>query len=153
MRFIAMASVVCASREIEPNDIAPVEKRLTIVVGRFDLLERHGLAAVLLGRLDAEQAADRQQLLALLVEQLGDRRRTCPWRCRAPRAAAATPFAASRMRLAADAVGVFAADLERVAQHRRVAEGIGVAPHRLLGDLVEARAFDRRRGAEEDTRR
>ena len=27
---MAMASVVCASREIEPNDIAPVAKRLTM---------------------------------------------------------------------------------------------------------------------------
>ena len=51
MRFIAMASVVCASREIEPNDIAPVAKRLTIVDGRLDLVERNGLAPVLLGRL------------------------------------------------------------------------------------------------------
>ena len=30
MRFIAMASVLCASVEIEPSDIAPVAKRLTI---------------------------------------------------------------------------------------------------------------------------
>ena len=30
MRFIAMASVSCASALIEPYDIAPVEKRLTI---------------------------------------------------------------------------------------------------------------------------
>ena len=30
MRFIAMASVVCASRLIEPKDIAPVAKRLTM---------------------------------------------------------------------------------------------------------------------------
>ena len=27
---MAIASVVCASREIEPNDIAPVAKRLTM---------------------------------------------------------------------------------------------------------------------------
>ena len=47
MRFIAMASVVCASREIEPNDIAPVEKRLTISTAGLDLLERHRRAAVL----------------------------------------------------------------------------------------------------------
>ena len=31
MRFIAMASVVCASQEIEPKDIAPVEKRRMMV--------------------------------------------------------------------------------------------------------------------------
>ena len=46
------------------------------------------------------------------------------------------------MRLAAHAVQVFAADFERVAQHRRVAEGVAVAPRGLLGDLVEADALD-----------
>ena len=30
MRFMAMASVSCASLLIDPNDIAPVAKRLTI---------------------------------------------------------------------------------------------------------------------------
>ena len=30
MRFIAIASVSCASREIEPSDIAPVANRFTI---------------------------------------------------------------------------------------------------------------------------
>ena len=30
MRFIAIARFSCASRESEPSDIAPVEKRLTI---------------------------------------------------------------------------------------------------------------------------
>ena len=30
MRFIAIASVVCASVEIDPSDMAPVAKRLTI---------------------------------------------------------------------------------------------------------------------------
>ncbi len=30
MRFMAIASVACASVEIEPNDIAPVAKRLTM---------------------------------------------------------------------------------------------------------------------------
>ena len=49
MRFIAIASVVCASREIEPNDIAPVEKRLTIDGRGLDLVERDRLAAVLFG--------------------------------------------------------------------------------------------------------
>src|ERR1700731_4907163 len=31
MRFMAMASVVWASREIDPNDMAPVAKRLTML--------------------------------------------------------------------------------------------------------------------------
>ena len=41
IRFMAIASVSCASRLIEPNDIAPVAKRLTISLGRLDLVERH----------------------------------------------------------------------------------------------------------------
>ena len=39
-----MASVSCASAEIEPYDIAPVANRLTISAGRLDLVERHRLA-------------------------------------------------------------------------------------------------------------
>src|SRR5206468_980137 len=35
IRFMAIASVVCASREIEPKLIAPVAKRLTISAGGF----------------------------------------------------------------------------------------------------------------------
>ena len=43
MRFIAMASVSCASFVIEPNDMAPVAKRLTISACRLDFLERDRL--------------------------------------------------------------------------------------------------------------
>ena len=46
------------------------------------------------------------------------------------------------MVLAADAIGVFAADVEGVAIHRGVAEGVAVAAHRLLPDLVEADPLD-----------
>ena len=49
--FIAMASVSCASADSEPCDMAPVEKRRVIVLGRLDLVERHGRA----GRHDLEQ--------------------------------------------------------------------------------------------------
>ena len=41
------------------------------LLGGLDLVERDGLAAHLLGGLDAEQAAQRQQLLGLLVDLLG----------------------------------------------------------------------------------
>ena len=53
------------------------------------------------------------------------------------------------MILAADAELVFAADVERIAIDRRVAEGVAVAAHRLLGDLVQADAFDAGGGAGE----
>ena len=41
MRFMAMASVVCASREIEPYDIAPVAEAPDDLLGGLDLLDRH----------------------------------------------------------------------------------------------------------------
>jgi hypothetical protein len=61
IRFIAIASVVWASREIEPNDIAPVEKRLTIeTLAGSTSSSGTGVARLVLGRLDAEQAAHGQ---------------------------------------------------------------------------------------------
>ena len=145
-----MARVVCASREIEPNDIAPVENRLTMSLADFDLFERNRLAAILRGVPDAEQAADGQQVLLLLVQHLGEgailvlgaaANRVLQQRHR---------FGGPGMRFAAQPHRIFAADLERVAQHRRGSEGVGVATRGLLGDLVEAGAFDRRRSAEEE---
>ena len=41
-------------------------------LGRLDLLDRHGLAVVLVGALDAEQAADGDQRVGLLVQDLGE---------------------------------------------------------------------------------
>ena len=44
MRFMATASVACASVEIEPKDIAPVAKRLTISLA--DSTSSTGMALV-----------------------------------------------------------------------------------------------------------
>ena len=66
IRFIAIASVSCASWLIEPKDIAPVEKRLTMALDRFDLVERHRRPA----GLKREQPAQRGALPALVVDQL-----------------------------------------------------------------------------------
>ena len=63
-----MASVVCASREIDPNDIAPVANRLTISDADFDLSDRNRRPTVLFRRSNAEEPSNRQELLALLVE-------------------------------------------------------------------------------------
>ena len=41
MRFMAIASVSCASFEIEPYDMAPVANRLTISFGRLDFVQRN----------------------------------------------------------------------------------------------------------------
>src|ERR1041385_5782934 len=53
------------------------------------------------------------------------------------------------MVLAAHAHGVFAADVEHAAEHRRVAECVAMTAHRLFGDFGEAHAFDPGRGAGE----
>ena len=53
------------------------------------------------------------------------------------------------MRLAAQAERVVAADIQHVAVDRVVAVGVAMARDRLLGDLGEADAFDRGRGAGE----
>src|SRR5258708_34061181 len=51
------------------------------------------------------------------------------------------------MRLAAQAEGIVAAEIEHVVVERIVAIGPRVADQRLLGDRPEIGAFDRRRGA------
>ena len=53
------------------------------------------------------------------------------------------------MRLAAHAIGVLAADLERIAQHRRVGEGELVTLDGLARDLLETDALDLAVGAGE----
>src|SRR5882757_3166248 len=70
IRFIAMASVVWASREIEPNDMAPV-KSLHDACGGLDLVKRNGLAAVVFGSPDAEQSANGKEPLGLFVAHPG----------------------------------------------------------------------------------
>src|SRR6185312_13195311 len=49
---------------------------------------------------------------------------------------------APQMRLATEAEGVVAADIEAVLEHRARAERIVVAADRLLGDLLQADALD-----------
>jgi hypothetical protein len=141
-----MASVLCASVEIEPSDIAPVAKRLTISAGGLDLLQRDGLGRV---DLELEQAAQRHVAPALVVDelrvflvgvplvgaravlQLGDR------------------VGRPHVLFAAHAPGVFAAGVEHARQHRVVAEGRQVHAQRLLGDLEHADAADLAGGAAE----
>ena len=67
MRFIAMASVVCASVEIEPRHIAPVAKRFTISFAGSTSSIGTGARS---RSLELEEAAQRHQLAALLVDEL-----------------------------------------------------------------------------------
>ena len=67
MRFIAIASVVCASVEIEPSDIAPVAKRLTISLAGSTSSSGIALLRV---EPELEQAAQRHVAAALVVDEL-----------------------------------------------------------------------------------
>ena len=68
-RFIAIASVSCASREIEPSDIAPVTKRLTISLAGSTSSMRQPLV---LGQLaELQQPAQRRPARRVLVDELG----------------------------------------------------------------------------------
>ncbi len=106
MRFMAMASVVCASREMEPNDMAPVAKRFTISLARLDLRDVDGRLADLGRVLDAEQRADGEQVLRR-IHHLGEGAvailRISAHRMLEQRDAVRRPG----MGFAADAIGIF----------------------------------------------
>src|SRR6185369_16251415 len=125
MRFMAIASVVWASREIEPNDMAPVENRHD-GLGRLDFFQGDRFAAVFLGLLEAEHPADGQQPLVLLVHDLRKGAvmvlRIATHRVLQVRHCLRGPHVV----LAAYAHGVVAADIEHRAVDRRVAEGIAM---------------------------
>ena len=146
---MASARVSCASFEIEPKDMAPVEKRFTISCAGSTSLHVDGRAAGLLGIPDAEEAADGLELVVLLVHEARELAVTI-LRIEAHRMLQRRDrVRVPGMHLAALAIGVFAADIERIAIDRRIAEGVAVTAHVLLRHLVHADAFDRGRGAEE----
>ena len=66
MRFMAIASVSCASLEMEPKRHGAGGEALDDILGRLDLFERHRLR----GGLDFEQAAQRAELLVLVVDEV-----------------------------------------------------------------------------------
>ena len=144
MRFIAIASVSCASLEIEPNDIAPVANRFTISLAG-------STSSIGIGsrRLELEQPAQRTQMLALLIDQV---------RVFLESLEASLPH---RMLHFADARRIqqmiLAAHAERVtAAHRQFRIDIGqrlkrqrVLHRGFARDDVEPDALDARRGAGE----
>ena len=146
---MAIARVVCASREIEAVAHLAGCKALDDVLGGFDLVERHGSSRLLFRRLDAEQATDRQQLVVLLVQELRivtiAVARIAAHRMLEQRDRLRRPG----MDLAADAVGIVAPDRQSVAIDRGIPERVGMAPNALLRDLIEADSADPRRGAGE----
>lgn len=117
-------------------------KALDDLLGRLDLVEGYRLALLFLGALDPEQAAQRQETLGLLVQDLGEgavallrvtARGVLEQRHR---------FGSPGMILAAGAVGIFAADVERALVDLRLAERVGMAAHGLFRDLGQAHALD-----------
>src|SRR6202012_2612175 len=84
------------------------------LLGRFDLVERNRLALFVLSGLDLEQAAQRQQPLGLFVEDF--RKRAVTLQRIAARGVLQDRDGLGRpcVILATGAVGIFAADVERV---------------------------------------
>ena len=123
MRFMAIARVVCASRLIEPKDMAPVAKRRTIALAGSTSSSGTGCGPTRRGA-DPEQAAQGLQMFALLVDRAGI--------VAEPVAAVAAHrvlqlgdrLGRPHMRLAPDAEVIFAADIEGVGEDRIFAEGM-----------------------------
>src|SRR5450631_3226018 len=112
------------------------------VLGRLDLLDGDRLAGVFVRRLDAEQAADRQQPLVLFVYDLGEGAvmllRIAAHRVLQPGDGLGGPD----MVLAAHAHGIVAADVEHRRVNRGIAEGVAVAAHCLFRDFGQAHALE-----------
>ena len=109
---------------------------------RFDLLQRHRKAAIFRRLLDAEETADRQGPVGLIVQKGG-----IGAIARLVIAAHGVLQEGHRlrrpgMRFAADAEGVIAANIERVAIERRIAERLPMAADGFLRDLGKAGAAD-----------
>ena len=145
MRFIAIARLVCASREIEPKLIAPVAKRLTISAAGSTSSSGIGFSA----SLNCISPRNGQQPLALLVDGVGERLVFRPivaaHRMLQPR----HRFRRPGMLFAAQAERIIAADIQHVAIDRIVAIGVVMARHAFLGDILQPDAFDSRRRAGE----
>ena len=145
MRFIAIASVSCASWLIEPYDIAPVANRLTI-----DSTGSTSSIGIGVGRvLQLEQAAQRRELLALVVDEprvlLEDRVLPAPRRV----LQLEHRLRVEQVVLAVAPPLVLAAPLEVVLADRPRRERLLVPPPHFFGDDVDADAADARRGARE----
>ena len=118
--------------------------------GRLHLLKRNGRASELFCALQPEEAADGEVPLHLAVHVRG----ILPVGLDAPAAHRVLEegdrLGRPDMILAAQAIGIFAADIERAAQHGILAEGSLVTPQRLVGDLGQADPLDGARRAEEE---
>ena len=125
--------------EIEPSDIAPVAKRLTISAAGST-----SSSGIALRRIDPEleQAAQRHVAAALVVDDL----RVFLVGVELVRARAVLQLGdrvgRPHVLLAARAPGVLAAGVQHLGQHRVVAEGGAVHAQRLLRDLEHADAAD-----------
>src|SRR3984885_16016997 len=118
--------------------------------GWLNFVDRDRRSCVLFRGLDSEETANRQQLRALLVEQVGKG-------VVAFAGVAANGVLQQGDRLWRPTVGlsphpirIFAADFERRAQDGRKTERIRMAALGLLRDFGQAGALDRGRGAEEE---
>ena len=145
MRFMAMASVSCASLLMEPNDMAPVAKRFTISLAGSTSSIGTGFSA----SLNSIRPRSVQSSLALVVDQL---------RVFLEGLEALLPDGVlqladgqriEQMILAAHAVLIAAADLQLGIGFRQRLESVVVLHLGFARQHIQADAFDARRGAGE----
>ena len=108
MRFMAIASVSCASLLIEPNDIAPVANRFTISAAGSTSSSGTGGS----GRLEIEHAAQHQQVAILLVHDFRELLESLDLRLPHGVLQLAHRHRIQQVPLAAHAILIFAADAQ-----------------------------------------
>jgi len=115
------------------------------LLGGFDLLQRY-FGAV---EVEVQQAAQRQPSLVLFIDRAGVIQIGLPVIGTGGMLKFGNGVRRPDMVLAAHAVGIFAADIQRVPIDRRVAEGQPVPSDRFLGDFGESGAAGGGAGAGE----
>ncbi len=138
---MAMASVVCASREMEPKLIAPVENRFTILAAGSTSSSGTGSSAHL-------KSISPRMVIKCSFCWLMPSAKVRYSEARLPRTACCKLGHGVRrpgVILAPHPPGVIAASIQHAAIDQLVAIGIGMTPHAFFGNFPQAGAFDRAR--------
>src|SRR6185369_10385801 len=112
------------------------------ILGGLDIIDGNRLPADLFRRLDAEEAAWRHEMLALIVYELGELTVSFVRLSTHGMLQLGDRFRRPDMLFATDAVEIVAANIERAREHRALAESRGMAREGFGGDLIEAHTFD-----------
>ena len=121
--------------------MAPVEKRLTMLMAGSTSPIGNGVAADLFSFFDVKQTAQSHQLLVLLIDALGEALIGAVIIATHRMLEVAHGFMMPDMIFPAMAPSIFAADAEIVFQHRDIAESLFMAVESFSGDHIKADAL------------